>query len=250
MKDKTANTVSKVLDRFFRTNRPQKIEADLGTEFWNKKTLAIVKKYKIQIFTVHSDFKGAIIERFNRTQKNKLFRLFTSSGSHVWINDIDVITRTYNKTYHRSIGTSPSMVTKDTEKTVRKKLYPEIQNIRKIAKYKIGDTVRLLRKDGVFARGFKPNYTDEIFYINKIQKTEPITYSIKDYKNEGLKGSFYGRELVKVNKREGVYPVEKIVKKRRTSNGIQLLIKWRGYPEEANSWIPETDLYPLKNAPN
>ena len=66
--------------------------------------------------------------------------------------------------------------------------------------------------------------------------THPITYKIRDGNGEEIQGTFYGEELQKTNQK--IYRIEKIIRKR----GNNALLKWKGYPEEFNSWIPLKDL--------
>ena len=66
--------------------------------------------------------------------------------------------------------------------------------------------------------------------------TNPITYKIRDQNGEEIQGTFYGEELQKTDQK--IYRIEKIIRKR----GNTALVKWKGYPEEFNSWIPLKDL--------
>ena len=46
-------------------------------------------------------------------------------------------------------------------------------------------------------KGYTPDWTEEMFTVDKIQYTNPITYKIKDLNNEEIQGSFYEPELLK-----------------------------------------------------
>ena len=64
-------------------------------------------------------------------------------------------------------------------------------------KFRVGDKVRISKyKRKVFDKGYTPNWTEEIFLFDKIQSTNPITYRLKDLKNEEIQGSFYEPELL------------------------------------------------------
>ena len=76
-----------------------------------------------------------------------------------------------------------------------KNLYPEKEKKIKKPKFKVGDRVRITKKKGKFEKGYTTRWTKEIFVINKILNTNPITYTIKDLKGEEIKGSFYEQEL-------------------------------------------------------
>ena len=65
----------------------------------------------------------------------------------------------------------------------------------KRSRFKVGDTVRISKFKNIFAKGYTPNWSREIFIVNKQNDTVPYTYNIKDLNGEEIIGSFYGREL-------------------------------------------------------
>ena len=103
--------------------------------------------------------------------------------------------------------------------------------IKKNLKLKVGDHVRILKYKNIFAKGYTPNWSEEIFLVNKIKNTVPWTYVINDLNGEEIKGSFYEKELQKTNQKE--FRIEKILK--RKSN--KLYVKWKGYNNSFNSWM-------------
>ncbi|XKL66838.1 hypothetical protein PGB90_010258 [Kerria lacca] len=64
-------------------------------------------------------------------------------------------------------------------------------------KFKISDRVQIVSKKKIFDSKYTPNWTREIFVINKINYTDPLTYSIKDENNEEISEKFYSLELQK-----------------------------------------------------
>ena len=79
-------------------------------------------------------------------------------------------------------------------------------------KFKIGDKVRISKfKRNVFDKGYTPNWTEEMFTIDKIQHTNPITYKLKDLNNEEIQGSFYEAELLKAI--QDVFRIDKVVRR-------------------------------------
>jgi len=93
------------------------------------------------------------------------------------------------------------------------------------AQFKTGDKVRILQKKRLFVKGFTPNWTEEVFTVSKIQRTNPIACKITDYNGKEVQGTFYEQELQKTS--QEVFRIKKIVKKGKTKS----LVKWRGYPE-------------------
>lgn len=103
-------------------------------------------------------------------------------------------------------------------------------NLRLVVKWEL-ETKR------TFEKGYLPNFFKEIFTISKqIPRTLPV-YKLKDFDGEELKGTFYEKELQKVIKRDDVYEVEMIFKKRGRGKNVQYFVKWLGYPAKFNSWI-------------
>jgi len=114
-------------------------------------------------------------------------------------------------------------------------LYGNLKPLATKPKYKIGDRARISKyKRKTFDKGYIPNWTEEIFTVDKIQYTNPITNKIKDLNNEEIKGSFYEPELLKV--KQVVFRIDKVMKKDHKKK--QALVKWKGYGDDFNSWIP------------
>ena len=57
--------------------------------------------------------------------------------------------------------------------------------------FKVGDYVILSKYKNIFAKGFAPNWSDEIFIVSKIKNTAPWTYVINNLNGEEIAGSFY-----------------------------------------------------------
>ena len=106
-------------------------------------------------------------------------------------------------------------------------------------KFKIGDKVRISEyKRDVFDKGYTPNWTEEVFTIDEIKHTIPITYKLKDLNDKNIRGSFYEPELLKA--KQEVFRIDKVI--RRDYKKKQALVKWKGYSNDFNSWIPMKDL--------
>ena len=69
-------------------------------------------------------------------------------------------------------------------------------------KFKVGDHVRISKFKNVFAKGYTPNWSEEIFIVKKVKNTVPWTYVTSDLNGEEIVGSFYEKELQKTNQKE------------------------------------------------
>ena len=98
-------------------------------------------------------------------------------------------------------------------------------------KFKVGNHVRISKYKNIFAKGYAPNWSEEIFVVKKIKSTVPWTYAISDLNGEVIVGSFYEEELQETNQKE--LRIEKVIKKK----GDKLYVKWKGYDSSFNSWI-------------
>ncbi|KAL9963810.1 hypothetical protein ACROYT_G027355 [Oculina patagonica] len=184
--------------------------------------------------------KAVVIERFNRTLKNKMYKQFTIQGNTQYLKILPKIVKEYNNTKHSSIKMTPTEASKKkNEGTVYFNLYGDMEPLSAKPKFKVGDKVRISKyKRIVFDKGYTPNWSEEMFVITKIQHTNPITYKIKDLNDEEIKGSFYEPELLKA--KQDVFRIDKVI--RRDYKKKQALVKWKGYNDDFNSWIPMKDL--------
>jgi len=103
--------------------KPSKLQTDQGTEFLNRVFQKFLRENKIEFFTVKSALKASVVERFNRTFKNKMYKFFTAKNTLTYIDVLPQSVRSYNNTYHRSIKMKPSQVTKANEAKVWDTLY-------------------------------------------------------------------------------------------------------------------------------
>ena len=195
LKNKTGKAIVKALALLLMNERPKLIQADQGTEFFNKNVKRMLEAFGLKLYHTYSDKKAAIVERVQRTLRSRLGRLFTRRNNFNWIDNIDDIVEAYNNSYHRSIDMKPVDV---DEEHIANIFFKSIPNYRKMIKLKTGDRVRLLLKKKQFKKEFEKSWTDEIFTVKKVQKTNQITYLIEDEEGEDILGGFYAEELQKV----------------------------------------------------
>ena len=150
------------------------------------------------MYHTFNEEKSAIAERVNRTINEKLKLRFEIAQNFRWIDVLSNVVKEYNeKDVHRSIGTTPASVTKKNETEIREKLFPLTDFKLEKPTFRVGQPVRIPCWKKLFGNKYKRNWTKEIFYIDKIRYTQPITYCVKDRENEPILGHFYKQELQK-----------------------------------------------------
>ena len=235
VKDKSGPLVAKAMESIL-PNNVKNLQTDEGLEFFNKWFAALMKQRNINHYHTYSHMKASICERFNRTLKTWMWREFSVQGNYKWLDLLPKLLHKYNNKVHRSIGMKPNQV------NVRNKdiVYDRLMNkyIKTTTpKYKVGDVVRISKYKHVFSKGYNPSWTGELFTIERVNDTKPVTYILKDERGEVIKGGFYEQEIQKT-KHKDIYLVEKVLKRK----GDQLYVKWLGYPSSQNSWINVKDV--------
>ena len=237
LKDKTGVSLVKAFESI-KNSLPQYLQTDKGTEFLNRTFQTWLKKKGVHFFTTENDdIKACIVERFNRTLKQKLWRYFTKQDTLSYLDILEDVVDVYNRTPHRSIGMAPLDVNDKTKTTVWFCLYADPIEYKE-PDLRVGDSVRISKTRRAFKKGYLPQWTEEIFTIVERNPTHPPTFVIADWDGEVLQGTFYAQELQKVIKTDRVYKVEKILKEEKN----RVLVKWKGYPDKFNSWIAKKDL--------
>ena len=108
MKNKTAWSLLEAFDSTLSEGRkPEKLNTDKGTEFFNESFQQYLKKKDIQFYTANNEPKVSVVERVNRTLESKLFHYFTAVNSLCYINVLQDLVDSYNSAYHRMIGHAP-----------------------------------------------------------------------------------------------------------------------------------------------
>ena len=181
------------------------------------------------MYSTNNEGKSVIAERFIRTLKNKIYKYMTSISKNVYIDKLDIV-RKYDNTYHISIKMKPIDVKDNTYIDFKK------ESNDKNPKFKVGDHVRVCKYKNIFAKGYMPNWSEEIFIIKKIKNTVPWTYVINDLNGEEIIVTFYENELQGTSQKE--FGIEKVLKRK----GDKLYVKWKSYDNSFNSWIDKKEI--------
>ena len=205
--------------------KPNKIWVDKGSKFYNASFKKWLQDNDTVMNSTHNEGKSVVAERFIRTLKSKIDKYMTLISKNVYIDKLDDIVNEYNNAYHTTIKMKPIDVKDNTYINTDK----EINN--KDPKFKVGDRVRISNYKNIFAKGYTPNWSEEVFVIKKVKNTVPWAYVIKDLNDEEIIGTFYEKELQKTNQEE--FRIEKVIKRK----GDKMYVKWKGYDNSFNSWI-------------
>ena len=238
LKDKRGDTVTEAFKKVVKSSDrlPKFLWVDQGKEFYNKNMDVWLKKNSITRYSTFGEHKSAVIERFNRTIKEKMWVRFTAENTRNWIDMIDKLIWEYNNTKHSIIKMTPFEASKKENEAyiIGSRKYRNIESTR--SKFKVGDRVRISRIKGLFEKGYLPNWSEEVFEVVKVKYTSPVTYILKDQLGEVLVGGFYTEELQKTN--QDVYRIEKVLKRKKIKGVEHALVKWAGYSKKHNQWIP------------
>jgi transposase InsO family protein len=237
LKQKTGKNLVAAFKKIFSTApAPNYLQTDRGKEFENSVFQSFLRSHNVTFFTVTSQVKASLVERFNRTLKTRMFRYFTHQGSYKWVDVLPHLIKSYNSSEHRSLpkGMTP-MAAALPHNHERVWTHQEKSSSRQRKLFSVGDEVRISKHKGTFEKGYLPNWSEEIFTIAKIdERFHPPMYVITDEQGEEVKGKFYAPELQKVSNPEKLYAIEKIIRRRKNGEG---LVKFLGYP--GHYWVKD-----------
>lgn len=238
LKTKTGKEITQAFENVFKNGKiPKNIHTDDGGEFFNTHLKKLLDKFNINLYSTYSGMKAAIVERFNRTLKERIYKTFSLQGNYKWINILSKLVDQYNSMKHRTIGMPPKDVTAKKAKylltTVFKHQVTEPRH-----KFNIGDHVRISKYKHIFSKSYTPNWSTEIFRVMKIQNTDPVTYLLVDSRNSPILGAFYHFELQKVFN-PNLFLIEKVLRRDKD----RMLVKWLGFDSSHNSWINVRDVH-------
>ena len=241
------NSILSEMDPIF----PKTIQFDRGTEFLNRFVKALLQEKNIQTILPSSENKAAYAERFNKTLQHLIYSHITNQQNYRYIDVLQDLVKTYNSRPHRGHNNklSPNEAELHDNIDIIRNLQMERRNEtilkgRKMKpKFKVGDKVRIYLEKKTFDRSYHQKFSLELFKVVEILHRMPVpTYTLQSMNNNDIiVGGFYANELQLVSGE--VYRIEKIVGRPRIRNGIrQVLVKWQGFDEQHNSWIPEADV--------
>ena len=174
LKKKDDKSITEAFNEIFTTRKPVKLQTDKGKEFLNATFQRRLAELNIQFYvSQNDDIKTSVVERFNRTFKTKMWKYFTHNSTTHYVDVLDDLLHSYNRTRLRTIGCAPIEVTKENESTIRERMYGKEVDSKSPAKFKIGDKVRISKTRRAFDKGCLSNWTKEIFTVTQVIDTKP-----------------------------------------------------------------------------
>lgn len=231
LKTKKGMEVKDALQKILDKNKCINYRSDSGGEFVNSHVSKLLKDRSIKHFIArNTETKASYSERVIRTLSKNTFK---------WIDVIQDMVSSYNKTYHRTIKMAPADVNTKNQGELWKRLY--LGNARAPIHYKldVGSVVRMSVLKSGFKKERDENWTRELFIITTRYRRSGIPlYKLKDWDGDAIVGSFYEAELQSVIVDESTeYKIDKILGKRIKNGQKQVLVSWRGWGKKYNSYI-------------
>jgi hypothetical protein len=224
--NKTKYETAKAFKKIFRNYRPPKVlYTDQGKEFFSED---VFNQHNVTHILSTATNKAAIVERFNRTLRQKIVRYSVHANTKDFRPVLQDLIYSYNNTIHPFHGYTPSDVYKMSEPqqlNLRKKIYNEIseddmtlvdlKNKTVLFKFKLGDTVRLAANKGIFDKATTfQKWLPDIYTIDQLCPTLPPTYKIRSEKGNLMDRRYYKEELQRVDKPTQIIKPTNIEQKR------------------------------------
>ena len=239
LKSKKIQDIKPCFEKIFKKNKPTYVWSDKESSFLSKEMQLLFKNNNVKIYHTNSHLKAVIVERFNRSLRELMMIEFVKNNNTIWYNILPKLIKIYNNRYHSTIKMAPIEVNKNNEKYIIENIYT-YNKTSKNPKFKIIDLVRIsLKRRPIFDKASADiKWSEELFKIHSINRSNVITYKIKDLHDEIIEGIFYEKELQLTKNTSEVYIIEKIIRK----NKNKYFVKWRGYSNEFNSWVNKDNI--------
>ena len=244
VKSKKPGEIAEALARIFKKyGVPLRMQSDNGGEFTGKPVKQFLQECHVKFFTTNNDdVKCAMVERFNRTLKERLWMYMTQVNKYRYIDILSDVVEAYNKSVHSEIGFAPADVDEEKAMVIREKMISD-QQPSQAQRFFEGDRVRIAKKKDTFEKGYETNFTDEIFIVKTVvPKEKRSMYLLEDLDSNEITGLFYNEELSKVSRmKKKIFRIQQILRQRKHRGKLQYLIRWSGFSSAHDSWENASD---------
>ena len=199
LKSKKIQDIKPCFEKIFKNNKPKYIWSDKEPAFLSKEMQQFFKDNNVKIYHTNSHLKAVVIERFNRSLRELMMKELVKNNNTVWYNILPKLIKIYNNRYHSTIKMKLIQVNKNNEKYIKENIYT-YNKTSKNPKFKINDLVRIsLKRRELFDKpSSNIKWSEELFKIHSINKSNVIAYKIKDLNDNIIDGIFYEKELQKL----------------------------------------------------
>lgn len=187
-------------EAFEKLGVPKKLQTDQGSEFFNQDVRQMLRSKGVAHFFTNQELKAQMVERFNRTLRNKIAKHIFAKDNLRFAPHISDFIDSYNNSVHSSLKKfTPNQVNKSNEAEVRKILYQEyFDKKKKPHKFEIGQRVRPIIKRDRYKK-MEKQFKEDVFVVTDKVESDPPTYQLKkESNNTAVKGVFYQRQLQEV----------------------------------------------------
>ena len=198
LKSKKIGDIKPCFEKIFKNNKPKFIWSDKELAFLSKEMQKFFKDNDVKIYHTNSHLKAVVIERFNRSLRELMVKEFVKNNNTVYYNILPKLIKIYNNRYHSTIKMKSIQVNKNNEKYITENIYT-YNKTSKNPKFKIGDLIRIsLKRRDVFDKpSSNIKWSEELFKIHSINRSNVITYKIKDLNDEIIEGIFLRKRITK-----------------------------------------------------
>ena len=183
---------------------PINLITDAGLEFFNSDVQKVFQNYGINHFAYKTitKWKASMVERANQTLKSRFEKIFDLKGVSNWIDYLDKVVANYNATPHAAHDLPPQDVTDENRDVVYKRMYPN-HSVTVVCRLKENDRVRKIKEKTLFEKGYKINWSEEIFVINQVRQSNGVCwYKIAALDGKVQPGIFYYYQLNLVSRHD------------------------------------------------
>ena len=221
---------------------------DGGLEFFNARVKSFLAQRHIRLELADFYSKAAIVERANKSLQSLLYKYMTENSTKRYIDALPALVTTYNQRPHRTLkGMSPAEADLPENEAavlaIHAKRYADVP--KGTVRFKVNDVVRVKKQAKPLtpaSRSYNPQFNDEYYYIYAISShlARPL-YKLKTTaSSELIQGGFYANEITLVG--GDTWKIEKILRRVRRGRRRLALVRWQGFSEQWDSWIPEGDI--------
>ena len=125
-----------------------------------------LEKNDTEVYSTHNGGKSVLADIFIRTLKNKIYKYMTSISKNVYFEKLDDVVNKCNNIY-RTPKIKPADLKSNTYINCSKEIHD------KDSKFKIGNIVKIPKYENIFAKGYVPNWSEELFLIKIVKNTVP-----------------------------------------------------------------------------